>query len=31
MEKKVKSELYNLVQKWLKWSLEKQDEIFNST
>lgn len=31
MEKRLNKELYNLVAKWLKGSLEKQDKLFKSS
>ena len=31
MEKKIRKELENIVSIWIKWSLTKQDKIFNST
>lgn len=31
MEKKIKNELYKLVEKWLKWSTKLQDKVFNSS
>lgn len=31
MEKRLKDELSKLVEKWLKWSTNLQDKVFNSS
>lgn len=31
MDKKTKVEFQQLVAKWMKWSLEKQDKVFQSS
>lgn len=31
MEKRLKNEFQKLVEKWLKWSVKLQDEVFNSS
>ena len=31
MGKKLKNELQQLVEKWLKWSIKLQDKVFNAS